>query len=103
VSYDFKERRIFPTHYMICTGSRDPGSFYLKSWLIETSDDRETWQGVAHEEDNNQLNGDYFTCTFPVTGSGECRFIRLVNIGRNHSGNDYLWISAWEIFGCLIE
>jgi hypothetical protein len=35
--------------------------------------------------------------------SGECRFIRLVNSGGNHDGRDYLAISAWEIFGSLIE
>jgi hypothetical protein len=38
-----------------------------------------------------------------VTGGRECRFIRLVNIGRNHDGEDCLCISAWEIFGSLIE
>jgi hypothetical protein len=26
-----------------------------------------------------------------------------VNIGRNHRGNDAIDISAWEIFGSLIE
>jgi hypothetical protein len=41
--------------------------------------------------------------TFTVAGGGECRFIRLVNIGRNHFGTDVLCISAWKIFGSLIE
>jgi hypothetical protein len=27
----------------------------------------------------------------------------FVEIGRNHLGNDILWISAWEVFGSLIE
>jgi hypothetical protein len=54
---------------------------------------------VTREEDNR----DRFTGTFAVAGGGECRFIRLVNIGRNHAGNDRLKISAWEIFGSLIE
>jgi hypothetical protein len=44
-----------------------------------------------------------FTGTFPVAVSGKCRFIRLVNIGRNHCGSGSLNISAWEIFGCLID
>jgi hypothetical protein len=65
--------------------------------------DRESWQEVAREEENGQLNGSYFTGTFAVAGGGECRFIRLVNIGRNHWGNDHIWIAAWEIFGNLIE
>jgi hypothetical protein len=101
--YDFKERRIVPTHYTIRTNPFDRGSNRLKSWLVETSTDGQSWQEVAHEEDNQQLNGCGFTSTFAVTGGGECRLIRLVNICRNHFGNDNLYISAWEIYGSLLE
>jgi hypothetical protein len=65
--------------------------------------DGESWREVAREEDNHQLNGSRFTGTFAVAGGGACRFIRLVNIGRNHWGCDGLRVSAWEIFGSLIE
>jgi hypothetical protein len=65
--------------------------------------DGENWREVAHEEDNKRLNGKWFTATFAVAGGEECRFIRLVNIGKNHLGDDRIWISAWEIFGNLIE
>jgi hypothetical protein len=41
--------------------------------------------------------------TFAVAGGGECRFIQLVNIGRNHWASDEHFISAWETFGNLIE
>jgi hypothetical protein len=101
--YDFKERRVAPTHYTIRTYGCGPGEGHLKSWLVETSADGESWREVAREEDNKQLNGSRFTATFPVVGGGECRFIRLVNIGRNHFGDDQLWITAWEIFGSLVE
>jgi hypothetical protein len=103
VCYDFKQRRIVPTHYAIRTCFGDPGGFHLKSWLVETSLNRENWREVAREEDNEQLNGLCVTGTFPVAGGGECRFIRLVNIGRNHDGTDNTCISAWETFGSLIE
>jgi hypothetical protein len=101
VCYDFKERRIAPTHYTIRTYSVGPG--HLKSWLIEISLDGKSWREVAREENNEQLKGKWFTATFAVSGAGECRFIRLVNIGRNHFRDDSLLISAWEIFGSLIE
>jgi hypothetical protein len=103
ICYDFKERRIVPTHYTIRTHWNGPGGQHLKSWLVETSMDGENWREVAHEEDNKQLNGTYFTATFLVAGGEECQFIRLVNIGRNHFGHDQLVIHAWEIFGNLIE
>jgi hypothetical protein len=75
----------------------------LKSWLVETLTDGKNWQEVACEEDNNHFNGNRFTGTFAVSGGEECRFIRLVNIGRNHFGSGQVVISAWEIFGNLIE
>jgi hypothetical protein len=78
VCYDFKERRIMPTHYTIRTNA---GDAHLASWLVETSVDGESWQQVAREKDNE----------------------RLVNISRNHYGNDCLQIAAWEIVGTLFE
>jgi hypothetical protein len=101
--YNFKERRIVPTHYTIRTFGGDSDDAHLKSWLVDTSEDGTSWREVAHVENNKQLNGTYFSGTFGVAGGVECRFIRLVNIGRNHYGNDQLVISAWEIFGNLVE
>jgi hypothetical protein len=63
----------------------------------------ENWREAAREEDNQQLNGSFRIGTFAVAGGGECHFIRLVNIGRKHSRTDNLALSAWEIFGSLIE
>jgi hypothetical protein len=100
--YDFKERRIVPTHYAIRTYNFGSGNSHLKSWLVETSADGEHWREIAREEENEQLNGPNFTGTFTIAAGEECRFIRLVNIGRNHGGNDWLVISAWEIFGSPI-
>jgi hypothetical protein len=65
--------------------------------------DGESWRKIGYEEDNKQLNGRPVTATFPVAGVGEPRFIRLVNIDRNHFGNDILSIYTWEIFGSLLE
>jgi hypothetical protein len=103
VCYDFNERRIVQTHYTIRTNWYGPGGRHLKSWLVETSKDGRSWREVAREEGNEQLNGSWFTGTFAVAGGGERRFIRLVNIGRSHAGDDCLLISAREIFGSLIE
>jgi acetoacetate decarboxylase len=105
ICYDFKERRIVPTHYAIRTHDGNVlGRFHLKSWLVNTSADGENWREVAREEDNKQLDRPNFTATFAVADGGECRFIRLLNIRRTHSGwNDCILISAWEIFGSLLE
>jgi hypothetical protein len=101
--YDFKKRRIVPTHYAIRTNDGGQGGAHLKTWLVGTPEDGKSWREVAREEKNRQLNGQWFTCTFTVSGGGECRFIRLVNIGRNHHENDVLCVTAWEISGSLVE
>jgi hypothetical protein len=101
--YDFKERRIVPTHYAIRTFSGGPREFHLKSWLVETSVDGKSWREVDCKENNSQFTIRLFPGTFAVAGNGECRFIRLVNIGSNHGWKDTICISAWEIFGSLFE
>jgi hypothetical protein len=60
--------------------------------------DGENWQEVAREEANRQLKGKLLTGTCEVAGGGDCRSIRLVNIGIDHIG-----ISVWEIFGSLFN
>jgi hypothetical protein len=95
---DFKERRSVPTHCTIRTVYYGPGWGHLKSWLVKTSADAKGWWGVDRNEDNNQLNGSWFTGTFEVADGGGCRFIRLVNISRNNFRNDQLAISAWDQF-----
>jgi hypothetical protein len=103
VCYDLKERRIVQSQDTIRWTDNSRGKRHLKSWLIETSADGESWREVSRRENNERLNGRHFTGTFAVAGGGECRFIRLVNISRNHWGWDQLRISAWEIFGGLAE
>jgi hypothetical protein len=103
ICYDFKESRIVPTHYAIRTNWREPGEGHPKSWLVATSADGENWREVTREEKNRQLKGSRFTSTFAVADGGECRFIRLVQIGRDHFGNNQICISAWEIFGSLVR
>jgi hypothetical protein len=103
VCYDFKERLVVPTHDIIRSHDSVPDYSHLKSWVVETSADGEIWREVAREENSEQLNGSNFTGTFAVAGDRECRFIRLVNIGKNHGGDDGICSSAWEIFGSLVE
>jgi hypothetical protein len=54
------------------------GGWHLKSWLIETSADGESWREADDRENNKQLNGSILNVTFEVAGGGDSRFIRLV-------------------------
>jgi hypothetical protein len=66
--HDFRKRMIVPTHYAIRTNDQSPGGLHLKSWLVETSADGETWREVHRKEDTWELNGRHFTRTFAVAG-----------------------------------
>jgi hypothetical protein len=101
VCFGFEERMIVGTPYTI--GANDSKCSHIKSWLVDTSADGDTWREIACEENNERLNDIYFTDTFAVAGGGEFRFIRLATIGRSRSGHDCLCISAWEIVRILIE
>jgi hypothetical protein len=98
VCSDFQQKRIVPTHCVIRSHGDAPAGSHVKIWLVETSVDGENWQEVAREEANRQLKGKLLTDTFKVVGSGECCFIRLVNIGIDH-----MVTSVCEIFGSLFE
>jgi hypothetical protein len=71
--------------------------------VVETSEDGESCLEVAREENKKQLNGSKLTGIFTVADGRQWRFIRLVRIGRNHSGNDRLRTAAREIFGGVPE
>jgi hypothetical protein len=91
ICYDFKDKRIVPTYYAIRT-SRGfmTGGHHLSRGSSNIRGRRESWQEVFREEDN----GRFHACLFAVADSGECHFIRLVNIGKNHWEADCLQISA---------
>jgi hypothetical protein len=106
VCYDFKSRRIVPTHYSIRSPARGHGpgfGNYHKSWMVEISTDGEHWIEIDRGEDNSELAERYVTQTFEASGNQFCRQIPVVNIGRNHQGYDCVCIVALELCGSLIE
>jgi hypothetical protein len=98
--FDFKNRRVRPTHYSIHAHS---SHFFLRSWTFEGSTDGSSWISLAEEKDNATMNATRPIGTFSVRESGEFRFIRLRQTGKNTCGDDYLLLFAFEIFGQLFE
>jgi hypothetical protein len=102
--YDFKQRMVALTHYAIKSFSKGTvGGQNLRSWLVETSVNGVDWTTVDYQDTNSDLNGKNLTRLFAVKQTGECRLVRLVNIGRNHAGTDEMCVSAFELFGTVIE
>ena len=105
ICYGLGEWRVTPTSYSIRSYGRGPGGEHLKTWVLEASNDgsEDSWAVVDSRENNSDLNSSYVIRNFAISAppSEVFRFIRLRQTGKNHKGNDYLYLSALELFGAL--
>jgi hypothetical protein len=95
--YDFKDRRVTPTHYSIRTHF---SNCHLQSWVLEGSLDGMSW-AVLDQQTNNATTSNHPIGTFPVSRSVECRFVRLRQTGKAANETDDLVLLAVELFGSL--
>jgi hypothetical protein len=105
VEYDFKDMRIWPSHYTIRSMfDYGPGHCHLKSWVVEVSSNGRDWKVADRRDNNSQLNGKDLKVGFEMNQKlGPIQHIRLRLTGPNHANNQYLTVSGWEIFGSLRE
>ena len=107
IRYDFEGRRVTPTSYSIRSMNWGPRFQHPKSWVVEVSNDGSdgSWAVIDSRNNNSDLNDKYVTRNFALSAplSGAFRFVRLRQTGKNHKGNDLLWICAFELFGALSE
>jgi hypothetical protein len=98
--YDFKSRRVTPSHYSIrCLSS----SYHLRSWVLEGSVDGSSWRALDDQANNATMTPTHQIGTFSIPHSFQCRFIRLRQTGKTADGSDHLVLFAFEIFGLLRE
>jgi hypothetical protein len=95
VCWDFHEMRVRPTHYTIRT-------FWLRSWIVEGSVDGRAWTKIDERNETRDFE-DETRASFAASHSGECRFIRVTQTGRQHSGDHRLTLRSFEFFGTLQE
>jgi hypothetical protein len=102
--FDFQTRVVQPTHYSIrscITGS--VGNWNPRSWVVEISDDRQSWTEIDRQQKNSDLDGARLVRVFEVSKKHQGRYIRLRQIGANHTGTNNLFLSTFEVFGNLRE
>jgi hypothetical protein len=99
--YDFKDRRIRLTDYSIAAHTNN---YFLRSWVVEGSEDGSTWTTLDERQNNNDANSSHPIATFKVDQSRdlEWRFIRLRQTGKCSSNYDYLILFGFEVFGSVI-
>lgn len=104
LKYDFKERKVCPTHYSIRT-RRIYNNNHPKTWVIEgsnTGKDNE-WEILDTKSGITSLLGLNRTQTFDIKSNTNqfYRFLRIRQTGKNSFNCDYLTIDSLEYFGYL--
>ena len=104
ICFDFKEHRVVPTHYTIRSRDWCPNSNHPKSWVIQGSNDNNSWETIDEEKDCPILNGNSVVHTFTMNHPKPTKFkyIRMYSTGPNWSNNNYLAFESFEIYGRFI-
>jgi hypothetical protein len=99
VCWDFGKLRVRPKEYVL------QGSYQscLRSWVLEASDDGKAWKEIDRRLKDIALNQSHAPTVYKVSSSEPYKYFRLTQIHENHSGNNILLFTAFEIFGTLLE
>ena len=102
IRYDFKDRRVTPTSYSVRTHS---GPRFPKSWALEASNNGKDWILLDRRDNNNDLNRKHVIRNFTISSavSDGFQFIQFRQTGKNHHGDDQLYLTSLEVFGILSE
>lgn len=102
IMFDFGRRQIYIEHYTLKTFSTLPGTRHIKSWVLQGSNDKDDWVALDEQINNSDLNGVNKCKTFACKSvQNPQRYIRLLNLGPNHSGTNELYIQNIEFYGQL--
>ena len=102
ICFNFKDNRVRIQHYTIKTHKFPNGSPHMKSWIIEGSNDEETWVELDRRT-ITVLNGPNRFQTFPCKNSeGRFKLVRIRQMGLNARGDNILAINNFEMFGQLL-
>jgi hypothetical protein len=99
VHWDFKDIRFVPTHYSM----RSSSVAFMRNWVLEGSQDDMMWCEMDRRSECSALCSPYKVGSFPILNAVECRYIRLRQTGKNHNGTFAILLTAFEVFGNLVE
>lgn len=104
IQFDFKERKVSLASYTLKSSNCDEGSWHLKQWKIEGSNDGSKWTQLD-TKDTDALNGPLITKHFTCRDATNdyFQYIRLTSTGHTWSNTHYLVIKEIEFFGRLLN
>lgn len=104
ICLDFKDHKVCPTDYEIRSYSYNANDQHPKSWVIEVSNDLETWIKIDEENDCSYLNGRSVSHTFKmkIETLFAFRYLRMRLTGPNWLGKNSLAIDSFEVYGIYV-
>ena len=111
IKYDFKDRKVHPTHYSMRSHEAGKGGNHPQHWVIEGSntDRDDDWKMLDSRRNVTVLDESYRVHTFEIQeklDSNEFfRYLRIRQTGKNTYTTGswyYLTLSALEYFGTII-
>lgn len=108
IKYDFKDRKVHPTHYSIRTKNGGKGNCHLQNWIIEGSntDRDDDWKKLDSRNNVTLLDEASRIHTFNIQEKPDSkeffRYLRLRQTAKNAHSDYFLTLSALEYFGTII-
>lgn len=109
IKYEFINSKIKPTRYAIRTWDNMKNGGHLKNWVIEGSntDRDDDWKILDERNEIENLNDNNAEVNFQIQTKLRqdelFKFIRLRQTGPNVSGKNFLILSAFELFGTVMN
>ena len=104
--FDFKERKVMPTHYSLKSFASSKQYHNIQSWNIEGSNDGTKWEVLDSRQNEKSLDDKDASNTFEITNSSDFyRYLRIHQTGPNtYKNTDYRFIiRSIEYFGIIQE
>ena len=98
IMFDFKDKKVKISNYSI--KCYNDGSHQLRSWVIETSNDKENWHIIDEHDNDETLKGCKGSKTFKAESDKFSQYVRLRQTAKPWDGND-LWFHYIEFYGYL--
>lgn len=101
ICFDFKMHEIIPTHYTIKTNL---GGNNVRSWRIEGSSDKISWEVLDQQKNCGHTHGDNKVHTFKICNqqNHKFRYLRAFSTGVRWSNDNCFLFGAIDFYGTLL-
>ena len=103
ICFEFQKHKIILSDYTI--RSYQGGSCHPRSWIIEGSDDLNSWSTIDEQKDCRFMKGNSGTPhvhTFQVSSNKSFKYIRMTQKGQNWGSDPNLHLNCIEFYGKLL-